>query len=210
MDKYRDRQEAGVILAKHLKDYANLPNVLILALPRGGVPVASAVAKVLQLPFDIFIVRKLGVPQHEELAMGAIASGGEVIYNVSLMHQLNLGQPDAEQVLAIEQKELLRREQLYRHGKSLPDLRGKTIILIDDGIATGYTMRAAIKALRKLAPEAIVVAVPVAAKSTCEEMLPLVDALVCPSQPEQFIAVGLWYEQFPQLTDEEVCEVLRQ
>ena len=208
--KYLDRYEAGIILAKYLKEYANQSNVIILALPRGGVPIGYEIAKALSIPLDIFIVRKLGVPGHEELAMGAIASGGVVVFNDSLMRELNLEQSAVDAVLATEQRELERREILYRGNRHSPELQGKTLILVDDGIATGATMIAAVKALRKHQPAAIIIAVPVAAQSTCEEMESLVDKIICPLTPINFYAVGLWYEQFTQTSDEEVIELLNQ
>lgn len=208
MDKFTDRQEAGAILAKYLKDYTNQSNVIILALPRGGVPVAYEISIALAIPLDIFIVRKLGVPGHEELAMGAIASGGTVIFNEPLVNQLKLEQSSIDTVLKVEQNELLRRELLYRGDRPFPKLFGKTIILVDDGIATGATMFAAIKALRKHKPASIVIAVPVAARETCEEMNSLVDKIICPLQPINFYAVGLWYENFSQTSDQEVIELL--
>jgi putative phosphoribosyl transferase len=209
MDKFTDRQEAGTTLAKYLKDYANQPNIIILALPRGGVPVAYEIATALAIPLDIFIVRKLGVPGHEELAMGAIASGGTVIFNEPLMHNLNLEQSSINNVLKVEQKELLRRELLYRGNRPFPNLLGKTIILVDDGIATGSTMFAAIKALRTYKPASIIIAVPVAAHETYEEMSRLVDKIICPLQPINFYAVGLWYENFSQTSDREVIKLLQ-
>jgi predicted phosphoribosyltransferase len=208
MEKFSDRKEAGIILARYLKDYANQTNVIALALPRGGVPVAYEVAKELSIPLDLFIVRKLGVPGHEELAMGAIASGGTVFFNDSLINQLYLEPSSIDAVLQSEQKELIRREQLYRGSRPYPELLGKIVILIDDGIATGATMRAAVKALRKRKPSSIIIAVPVAAQETCHEIAPLVDKLVCPMQPINFYAVGLWYEFFPQTSDSEVIELL--
>jgi putative phosphoribosyl transferase len=209
MEKYIDRYEAGIILAEHLKDYANQEHVIALALPRGGVPVAYEIATALSIPLDIFIVRKLGVPGHEELAMGAIASGGTVVFNEPLMNQLNIEQKLIDSVLAAEQKELVRRELLYRGNRPFPNLLGKTIILVDDGIATGATMLAAVKALHKHKPASIIIAVPVAARSTCEELKTLVDKIVCPLRPINFYAVGLWYEQFSQTSDDEVIELLK-
>ncbi len=208
MEKFIDRQEAGIVLAKYLKDYANQSNVIALALPRGGVPVAYEVAKALSIPLDIFIVRKLGVPGHEELAMGAIASGGTVIFNEPLMSQLGIDQSSIDAVLQSEDKELVRREHLYRGNRSFPELLGKIVILVDDGIATGSTMQAAIKALRKYKPASIIIAVPVAARSTCEEMATLADKIICPLKPINFYAVGLWYENFSQTPDSEVIELL--
>lgn len=210
MDKYIDRREAGIILAKHLKSYAHQANVIILALPRGGVPVAYELARELSLPFEVFVVRKLGVPGHEELAMGAIASGGTLLFNDPLMKQLNLDSSSVKAVVEREQKELERRELLYHGNRTYPSLNGKTIILVDDGIATGFTMRAAIAAIRKQKPASLVVAVPVAEYSTCEELASLVDHMVCPLKPIHFYAVGLWYDNFPQTSDEEVIYLLKQ
>lgn len=210
MEKYIDRYEAGIVLAEHLKDYANQTNVIILALPRGGVPVAYEIATALSIPLDIFIVRKLGVPGHEELAMGAIASGDTVVFNEPLMNQLNIEQRLIDIVLASEQKELVRRELLYRGNRPFPNLLGKTVILVDDGIATGSTMLAAVKALHKHKPASIIIAIPVAARSTCEELKALVDKIVCPLKPINFYAVGLWYEQFPRTSDDVVIELLKQ
>ena len=208
MDQFIDRQEAGTILAKLLKDFAHQSNVIVLALPRGGVPVAYEIAQELSAPLDVFIVRKLGVPGQEELAMGAIASGGTVIFNEPIVRALNLEKSSIDRILQSEQEELARRERLYRGNQPYPALLGKTIILVDDGIATGATMRAAIKGLRSYKPASIVIAVPVAARSTCEEMAGLVDKIVCPLEPINFCAVGLWYEHFPQTSDSEVCELL--
>lgn len=209
MDKFIDRYEAGVILANYLKDYANKPNVIILALPRGGVPVGYEIATALSAPLDVFIVRKLGLPGHEELAMGAIASGGTVFFNEPLLNQLNLNRLSIQNVVEKEREELLRREQLYRSNRPLPNLKEKIVILVDDGIATGSTMMAAIEAIHSHKPKSIVIAVPVAAYSTCEEMAPLVERIVCPLKPIDFYAVGLWYENFPQTSDDEVIELLK-
>lgn len=208
MEKFIDRQAAGIFLAELLKDYADPVKVIILALPRGGVPVAYEIAKKLSIPLDIFLVRKLGIPGHEELAMGAVASGGTVVFNQLLLSQFNLEQSVIDEVLQAEQKELTRREHLYRGSRPFPELSGKTIILVDDGIATGYTMRAAIKALRNYYPAHIVIAVPVAADSTCKEMESLVDKIICPLKPVNFYAVGMWYERFSQTSDDEVIELL--
>lgn len=209
MDKFIDRYEAGVILAKYLKDYANNPNVIILALPRGGVPIGYEIATALSAPLDVFIVRKLGLPGHEELAMGAIASGGTVFFNKQLMNQLNLDRLSIQKVIENEREELFRREHLYRGNRPFPNLKEKIVILVDDGIATGSTMMAAIEALHNHKPTSIVVAVPVAAYSTCEEIAPLVEKIVCPLKPIDFYAVGLWYEHFPQTSDDEVIELLK-
>lgn len=208
MEKFINREQAGRILAKSLKKYANQPNVIVLALPRGGVPVAYEIARALSIPLDVFIVRKLGVPEHEEFAMGAIASGGTVLVNESIIKQLRLQQSSIDSVIQSEQDELVRREQVYRRNRPFPDLLGKTIILVDDGIATGATMQVAISALRKHKPANIIVAVPVAAYETCQSMSQLVDQLICPLQPINFFAVGLWYEDFSQTTDEEVIDLL--
>lgn len=209
MNKFFDRYDAGIILAKYLKEYANNPNVIILALPRGGVPVAYEIATALSAPLDVFIVRKLGLPGHEELAIGAIASGGTVFFNELLMSQLNINRLSIQNVIEKEQEELVRREHLYRGNKAFPNFKEKIVLLVDDGIATGATMRAAIEALRKHKPTAIVIAVPVAAYSTCEEMAPLVERIVCPLKPIDFYAVGLWYEHFPQISDHEVIKLLK-
>lgn len=208
--KYRNRKEAGRILANQLKAYANRPDVLILGLPRGGVPVAFEVAQALQAPLDIFLVRKLGLPSHEELAMGAIASGGVRVLNENVVDSFNVPHPVIDAVAAREQQELERRERLYRAGRPAFDVRGRTVILIDDGLATGSTMRAAAAALRQQAPAAIVVAVPVAGDSTCDEFRSEVDEVICAYTPEPFYAVGLWYEDFSQTTDEEVRALLAQ
>lgn len=209
MDKFRNRYKAGVVLASYLQEFAHRKDVIILALPRGGVPVAYEVATALSLPLDICLVRKLGLPGHEEYAMGAIAFGGTVILNESVVSELNLERALIDEVLKKEQKELIRREHLYRGSRPFPDLSGKTIILVDDGIATGSTMRAAVAALKKHHPTSIVIAVPVAAFSTCEEMSELVDKVICPLTPIQFHAVGLWYEDFSQTSDDEVIELLK-
>lgn len=208
MDKFIDRYEAGVVLAKYLKDYANKPNVIILALPRGGVPVAYKIATALSAPLDVFIVRKLGLPGNEELAIGAIASGGTVFFNEPLISQLNLNHLSVQRVIEQEQKELLRREYLYRGSRPFPNLKEKIVILVDDGIATGASMRAAIEALSKHKPKSIIIAVPVAAYSTYKEMIPLVEKIVCPLKPIDFNAVGLGYKNFPQTSDNEVIELL--
>lgn len=208
MDKFIDRKAAGISLAGLLKEYANLSNAIVLALPRGGVPVAYELAMALSIPLDVFIVRKLGVPGYEELAMGALAMGGSVIFNAPLINQLNIDQASIHAVLESEQKELERREHLYRGNRPFPELLGKTIILVDDGIATGSTMQAAVQALRKHKPNSIIIAVPVAALATCEEMAKLVDKIICPLKPINFHAVGLWYENFSQTSDSEVIELL--
>jgi putative phosphoribosyl transferase len=205
---YRNRTEAGRYLASQLGDYANRPDVLVLALPRGGVPVAFEVASALNAPLDIFLVRKLGVPGHEELAMGAIATGGVRVLNEDVVRYLNIPDEVIDAVAADEQRELERRERLYRGSKRAPDVSGKTVILVDDGLATGSTMRAAAAALRQQAPARIVVGVPVSAPATCDEFRDEVDEIVCAVTPEPFHGVGRWYEDFSQTTDEEVRELL--
>lgn len=206
---YSDRYQAGIVLADLLKDYAGRTDVIILALPRGGVPVAYEIAKKLSLALDIFIVRKLGVPGHEEFAMGAIASGGIVVLNEEVLNTLHIKKDAVNKVLQSEEDELSRRESVYRGNKCFPELMEKTVILVDDGIATGYTMRAAIAALKQKHPAKIIIAVPVAARSTCDELAPLVDILICPLQPANFYAVGLWYNDFSQTTDDEVIKLLK-
>ena len=205
---YRDRLEAGRILATKLTAYADRKDVVVLALPRGGVPVAFEVAKALQAPLDVFVVRKLGVPGHEELAMGAIATGGMYVVNEHVVHMLAIPDSVIEEVAEREQKELERREQLYRDDLPPPDVRDRTIILVDDGLATGSTMRAAIAALRKQHPAHIVVAVPVAAPVVRDEFKAEVDEIICASTPEPFFGVGYWYEDFSQTSDEEVHDLL--
>ncbi|EKD53808.1 MAG: Phosphoribosyltransferase [uncultured bacterium] len=209
MEKFFDREAAGKVLAEQLKEYAKKPNTLILALPRGGVPVAYEIAKALSLPLDVFIVRKLGVPGHEELAMGAIAMGGAVIFNEDIVKSLHISKFDIQQAIQAEQQELERRELLYRDRQELPEITGKTIILVDDGIATGATLRAAIQSLKQKKPRHIIVAAPVAAFSTCEELKNEVDEIVCPFKAENFYAVGVWYEHFPQTSDKEVSALLK-
>ena len=208
MTLYRDRLEAGRILATKLTAYADRKDVVVLALPRGGVPVAFEVAKALQAPLDVFVVRKLGVPGHEELAMGAIATGGVCVVNEHVVQMLAIPDVVIEEVAEREQKELERRERLYRDDLPPSDVRDRTVILVDDGLATGSTMRAAIASLRKLQPARIVVAVPVAAPVVCDEFRAEVDEIVCASTPEPFFGVGYWYEDFSQTSDEEVHDLL--
>jgi putative phosphoribosyl transferase len=208
--RFRDRSEAGRLLARELDRYAGRDDVVVLALPRGGVPVGYEVAKVLGAPLDVFVVRKLGVPGHRELAMGALASGGALVLDEDLIRSLRIGKAEIEQTLAAELRELERRERAYRDGRELPELAGKTAILVDDGLATGSTMRAAALAVRKHRPARIVVAVPVAGAETCEEFRDEVDEIVCAVTPRPFHAVGLWYDHFSQTSDEEVRELLAQ
>jgi predicted phosphoribosyltransferase len=205
---FHDRVEAGRRLGLELSKYSGHDNLLVLGLPRGGVPVAHQVARALHAPLDIFLVRKLGVPGQEELAMGAIASGGTVVLNQEVVRQI----PDAnrfiDEVRLREQRELERRERAYRGDRPQPQRRGQTVILVDDGLATGASMRAAAKALRAEQPARVVVAVPVAARETCDSFRDLVDEVVCVATPEPFYAVGMWYEDFSETTDEEVRELL--
>jgi putative phosphoribosyl transferase len=205
---FQNRRDAGRALAAMLDEYANRRDVLVLALPRGGVPVALELATALRAPLDVFVVRKLGVPGHEELAMGAIATGGVRVLNEDVVQSLGIPQAVIDAVTAAEQKELQRREQLYRGGRPAPEVRGRTSILVDDGLATGSTMRAAVAALRQQRPARIVVAVPVGAPSTCDEFRADVDQIVCGFTPEPFYGVGQWYEDFSQTSDEEVRELL--
>jgi putative phosphoribosyl transferase len=205
---FHDRCEAGRLLAGRLPVYQNRADVLILALPRGGVPVAFEVAQSLHAPLDVFVVRKLGVPRDEELAFGAIASGGVRVLNPLLISDWGITEEIINAVASREQKELERRERAYRGARPAPEVRGQTVILIDDGLATGATMLAATKALRQQEPGEIVVAVPVAAPETCEKFRPEVDHIVCAVTPEPFYAVSRWYEDFSETTDDEVRDLL--
>jgi putative phosphoribosyl transferase len=206
---FKDRTDAGHQLAARLTRYADRGDVFVLALPRGGVPVAYEVAKELNAPLDIFLVRKLGVPGHEELAMGAIASGGVRVLNEEIVNYLRIPDEVIDLVAAREQRELERRERAYRDERPPPDLKDRVVILIDDGLATGSTMRAAAASLRLQKPRRIVVAVPVSSRETCEEFRSEVDEIVCAYTPERFQGVGLWYEDFSQTSDEEVRELLK-
>ena len=205
---YKDRIDAGRQLATRLSNYTNRHDVLILALPRGGVPVAYEVAKALRAPLDIFLVRKLGVPGHEELAMGAISTGGVRVLNDDVVNYLGIPGEVIDAVAADELKELERRERAYRGDRPEPDVHGKTVILIDDGLATGSTMRAAAAALRQKNPARLIVAVPVSASQTCDEYRMGVDEIICAKTPEPFLGVGQWYFDFSQTTDEEVRQLL--
>jgi putative phosphoribosyl transferase len=207
-EPFRDRAEAGQVLAGKLGGYDGRSDVLVLALPRGGVPVAFEVARALGAPLDVFLVRKLGVPGREELAMGAIASGGVRVVNRDVVQALRIPPEIIDAVAAREWDELRRREREYRDDRAAPDVRGRTVILIDDGLATGSTMRSAVAALRRQDPGRLVVAVPVASSSTCEEFRSEVDEVVCARTPEPFHAVGAWYEDFSQTTDDEVRDLL--
>jgi predicted phosphoribosyltransferase len=208
--QFRDRSEAGKLLAKQLTAYTNQHGVLVLALPRGGVPVAFEVARALHVPLDVIIVRKLGVPGQEELAMGAIATGGVRILNNDVVKFLGIPDEMIDKITENEQLELERRERLYRGDRLAYDVRDRSLILVDDGIATGATMQAAVSALKQQQPARIIIAVPTAAPSTCDEFANEVDELVCVIRPEPFIAVGYWYRQFSQTSDEEVRSLLEQ
>ena len=206
--RYHNRAEAGRILASELDAYAGRPDVVVLALPRGGLPVAAEAASALGAPLDVFVVRKLGVPGHEELAMGAIASGGVRVLNEDVVRGLQLPDEIIESVSAHEQAELERRERLYRGERPLINLQGKTVIVVDDGLATGATMRAAVAALRQMGPQRIVVAVPVGSVDIVDQMRSVADEVICLYTPEPFRAVGLWYSDFSQTTDQEVRDLL--
>jgi predicted phosphoribosyltransferase len=205
---FHDRHDAGQQLAVRLATYAHRPDVLVLGLPRGGVPVAFEVAKALAAPMDIFLVRKLGVPGREELAMGAIASGGVRVVNAEVVRALDIPPEVIDRVAAEEERELARREWEYRDDRPPPEVAGKVVLLVDDGLATGSSMRAAVMALRQREPAEIVVAVPVGAAETCAALNRVADATVCAYTPEHFAAVGLWYADFSQTTDAEVRELL--
>ncbi|WP_027877089.1 phosphoribosyltransferase [Meiothermus cerbereus] len=211
MRPFKDRSQAGELLAERLVElgYDQQPNLLVFGLPRGGVPVAFQVARRLGAPLEVWVVRKLGTPGHEELAMGAIASGGGRVLNQEIVDSLQIS---AQAIAAVEQQELAeleRRERLYRGQRPFPDLSGKTVLLVDDGLATGATMKAAIAAARQKKPARLVVAVPVAPPDTVAEIQALVDEVVCLITPPFFQAVGLWYEHFPQISDEEVLALLQ-
>lgn len=210
MNRFRDRADAGRYLAERLKKYAGDNNTLVLGLPRGGVVVAFEVARGLGVPMDIFLVRKLGVPGYEELAVGAIASGGILEINQDVAQSIQISRARIEEIAAKETKELKRREQAYRGSRPPIKVEGRTIVIIDDGLATGATMRAAVEALRKQNPYKIVVAVPVASIEACNEFRTKVDEIVCGITPAYFNAVGAWYDDFGQTSDEEVVHLLRE
>ena len=208
MRAFANREEAGQLLAEKLLDYTGRDDVIVLGLPRGGVPVAFEVAQRLRVPLDVFIVRKLGVPGFEELAVGAIASGGVRVLNEDVARSLPNAEEVIESITARETAELQRREESYRDGRPAPELGGKTVILVDDGLATGATMRAAVAALRQRDVARIVVAAPVGAPETCREFEHEVDEIICAMAPDYFQAVGQYYEDFSQTSDEEVRELL--
>jgi putative phosphoribosyl transferase len=208
MHRFHDRREAGQLLARQLTQFKGRNDVIVLALPRGGVPVAFEIARELRAPLDVFVVRKLGVPWQPELAMGAIAGKGTEVLNGDVVTAYNIPPHVIRAVAEREGQELQRRLQQYRGNRPFPDLVGRTVILVDDGLATGSSMRAGINALKQERPKAIVVAVPVAAAQTCQELSSEVDAVVCLYTPPDFSAVGRWYEDFSQTTDEEVHDLL--
>lgn len=209
-ERYRDRRDAGRRLAAELAEWANGPDVIVLALPRGGVPVAYEIARALHAPLDVQIVRKLGLPGQPELAVGALASGGIRVVNQPVVAELNLSEDLIERLEREERPELERRERLYREDRPWPDLQGRTVILVDDGVATGTTMLAAIQAVRAQHPARVIVAVPVAAADILPRLGEAADRVVCPLAPESFFAISLWYEAFPQVSDAEVQALLRQ
>ena len=206
---FEDRVQAGQQLAQKLGAYAGKTDVVVLGIPRGGVPVAFEVAKVLRAPLDIFLSRKLGVPGQEELAFGALASGGVRVLDRGLIRELNLSKEEIDRIAETVKKELERRERVYRGDRPPIKIEGKVTLLVDDGIATGSSMRAGIKALRQMKPSRLVVAVPVAPRQTCKRMKSEVDELICVYTPELFYAIGQFYEDFSQISDEEVTELLR-
>jgi predicted phosphoribosyltransferase len=207
---FSNRREAGAELASKLHHYAGRTDIVVLALPRGGVPVAFEVAEALGAHLDIFLVRKLGMPGHPEYAIGAIASGGVRVLNDEAVRAYRIPERVIDTIASDEQREIERREREYRHGEALTDLLGKVVILVDDGLATGSTMKAAVRAVRQHRPARVVVAVPVGAPDTCDEFAAVADETVCARTPEPFSAVGLWYVDFSQTTDDEVRELLRE
>ena len=205
---FHDRSDAGKVLAQRLRMYANRSDVIVLGLPRGGVPVAFEVARELNAPLDVFLVRKLGVPGYPELAMGALASGGVRVLNDAVVSQLNLPNRVIDAVAREQEAELRRREVAYRGHRALPEIQGKTVIVVDDGVATGSTMKAAVRAIRHQGAAEIIVAAPTVARSSCDELEREADEVVSVIVPEDFVAVGYWYEDFAQTTDAEVTALL--
>lgn len=210
MKKYRDREDAGKTLAQALHSYANRKDVIVLALPRGGVPVGYEIAKALHAPLDVFIVRKLGMPGHEEFALGAIAMGGTILFNEAVIKEYEIPQAEIDKIIKKEYLELTRRELAYRNNRPFPKLEGKTIILVDDGVATGASIKAALKGLRSQQPAKIVVAVPVADSEIYQSILKLGYECVCPLLTDNLQAVGLWYDEFNQTEDEEVYDLMKE
>jgi putative phosphoribosyl transferase len=208
--QFRDRTEAGRLLASKLSEYTNRKDVLVLALPRGGVPVGFEVAKALNVPLDIIVVRKLGVPGHEELAMGAIAPGGLRVLDAGVVQRSHVSNSTIDSIVAKEQAEMERREKVYRGNSPAPEVRDKTVILVDDGLATGSTMRVAAAAVRRGEPAQIVVAVPTAPPSSVHDLRTEVDELIAYMTPRLFFGVGQWYQKFNQVSDDEVCALLQQ
>jgi putative phosphoribosyl transferase len=207
-NRFRNRSEAGKLLASQLAQYANRPDILVLGIPRGGVPVAFEVATALNAPLDICLVRKLGVPGNQELAMGAIAAGGFQVLNEELLDWLRISGHTIAEVAEIELQKLQHHDRIYRGDRSLPQIRDRIVILVDDGLATGSMMRAAIGVLKPQQPQRIIIAVPVAPLDTCDRLRTEIDEVVCLMTPEQFCGIGLWYEDFAPTTDDEVCELL--
>lgn len=205
---FRDRAEAGRVLAEQLEPVIEAQNTIVLALPRGGVSVGFELAQKIHTDLDIFLVRKIGVPGHEELAIGAIASGGVRVLNHAIVEQLGIPPSVIDHVTERELQEIGRRERLYREGRPQPEIAGRTAVLVDDGLATGATMLAAVRGLRAHSPARIIAAVPVASREACDDLREHVDRMVCLATPEPFYAVGIWYEDFSQTTDEEVCNLL--
>ena len=208
MTRFEDRFDAGRFLAGELKHHAGNPNVVVLALPRGGVPVAFEIARAIDAPLDIFVVRKLGAPGYEELAMGAIATGGVRVFNEEVIQHLGVSQSWIDAAIREQEEELRRREEAYRGDRPPAELQNHTAILVDDGLATGASMRAAVRALKQRQPAAIIVAVPIGSRDTCDQFRVEVDEVVCGRTPEPFHAVGAWYQDFTQTTDDEVRELL--
>jgi putative phosphoribosyl transferase len=210
MRRFRDRVDAGRFLARELGSYRNRDDIVVLALPRGGVPVAHEIARELNAPLDVFLVRKLGFPGHEEFALGAIASGGVRVLNPQAFQIAQFSEREIDEIAEKELHELERREQSYRGNRPIPEVRKKTVILVDDGLATGSTMRAAVQALRQLGPDRIIVAVPVGSSDACELLSREADEVICAAIPEPFNSVGQWYENFSQTSDEEVHDILEE
>jgi putative phosphoribosyl transferase len=206
--RYSDRRQAGKLLARELMEYAGSPNLIVLALPRGGVPVAFEIVRELNAPLDVFLVRKLGLPEHPDLAMGAIADGGIRILNENVIARAGISEKELGEVEAREEKELRRRAVDYRQSRPFPSLQGKTVILVDDGIATGATLFAALTALRRQAPAKLIVAAPVGSREACDSLREIADRVVCPLTPPSFRSVGQWYDDFEQTSDAEVRSLL--